>query len=258
MTTIIARASESSHWYAKDGRPMYSVQAKDGTQRPTTLRDGRKLGLLPSVTTILKVVAKPGLEVWKQEQMLLSALTLPRHQDESEKDFIARVVSDSKMTGKNAAERGTRIHESIEKWFSGNKNVEHKEIASAFEESVSKHFGSNIKWRTEVSFASEKGYGGKTDLYCEPGEGSLHGIVLDAKSKEFGPDDKVEAYVEHLMQLSAYRHGLGLHHAQCANVFASSTHPGLIKIVEWSKEELEKGWEMYQCILLFWKLKNSF
>ena len=92
MSTIIARSAESVHWYRQDGAPQYTVKAKDGSDRPTTLRDARKMDLVPSVTTILKVAAKPGLEQWKLEQMLLSALTLPRAQDEQEKAYIARIV----------------------------------------------------------------------------------------------------------------------------------------------------------------------
>ena len=97
MTTIIARSAESVHWYRKDGAPQYTVKAKDGSDRPTTLRDARKMSLVPSVTTILKIAAKPGLEAWKQEQMLLAALTLPRLDGESEKDMVARIVADSKI-----------------------------------------------------------------------------------------------------------------------------------------------------------------
>jgi hypothetical protein len=260
MTTIIARSAESVHWYKQDGAPMYTVKAKDGSDRPTTLRDARKFDLVPSVSTLLKVVAKPGLEVWKNEQMLLAALTLPRAQNESEKDFIARIVADSKETGKQAAERGTRVHESIEKWYSGNREVQHVDIAKAFEEKVFDHFGTHPfqEWRTEISFASNLGYGGKVDLHCDISDTSPVGIVLDAKTKEFGPDDDVVAYEEHLMQLAAYRNGLGLPHARCANVFASVTQPGLIKIVEWPEADLRKGWEMFQCLLRFWKLKNDF
>lgn len=260
MTTIIARSSENTHWYRQDGGPQYTVKAKDGSDRPTTLRDARKMDLVPSVTTILKVAAKPGLEQWKLEQMLLSALTLPKRSEEDEKAYIARIVSDSKETGKQAAELGTRIHESIENWFNGNKNVQHKDTALAFEESIFNHFKTHPDqpWLTERSFASPLGFGGKVDLYCTPDGTAPVGIVLDAKSKDFGPDDKVDAYDEHLMQLAAYRHGLGVPHARCANVFASRTHPGLIKVVEWSEEDLVNGWEMFQCLLRFWKLKNNF
>jgi len=260
MSTIIARSAESVHWYRQDGGPQYTVKAKDGSNRPTTLRDARKMNLVPSVTTVLKIAAKPGLEAWKQEQMLLAALTLPRRDGENEKDLIARIVSDSKETAKQAAERGTRIHESIEKWFGGQKAVEHQSIAKAFEEAVFNHFKTHPQqpWLVERSFSSSLGYGGKIDLYCEPDETAPVGIVLDAKSKEFGPEDEVVAYDEHLMQLAAYRHGLGLGHARCANVFTSVTHPGLIKIVEWSEADLTRGWEMFQCLLQFWKLKNNF
>ena len=218
------------------------------------------MDLVPSVTTVLKIAAKPGLEAWKQEQMLLAALTLPRDPNESEKDFIARIVFDSKETAKSAAERGTRIHESIESWFGGKKDVEHKDIAKAFEESIFDHFKTHPfqPWLVERSFASALGFGGKVDLYCAADEHAPVGIVLDAKSKDFGPDDKVEAYDEHLLQLAAYRHGLGVPHARCANVFVSRTHPGLVKVVEWPEEELVKGWEMFQCLLRFWKLKNNF
>ena len=260
MTTIIARAAESVHWYKQDGGPQYTVKAKDGSDRPTTLRDARKMDLVPSVTTILKVAAKPGLEQWKLEQMLLSALTLPKAPDEHEKAYIARIVADSKETGKQAAEAGTRIHESIESWFDGNKNVQHRETAQAFEEAIFEHFKTHPDqpWLTERSFASNMGFGGKVDLYCAADQYAPVGIVLDAKSKDFGPDDKVDAYDEHCMQLAAYRHGLGVPHARCANVFASRTHPGLIKVVEWSEEDLVNAWEMFQCLLRYWKLKNKF
>ena len=48
MTTIIARASEGTHWYrAEDGAPQYTVKAKNGSDRPTTLGDARKMNLVP-------------------------------------------------------------------------------------------------------------------------------------------------------------------------------------------------------------------
>ena len=262
MTTIIARASEGTHWYrADDGAPQYTVKAKNGADRPTTLGDARKMNLVPSVSTILKVVAKPGLEVWKNEQMLLAALTLPRVPGETEQAFIARVVADSKETSKRAAERGTRVHESIEAWYEGARmDIEHRDIAEAFEKAVFEHFGTHPfqEWKTEISFADNMGYGGKVDLHCMPDEHAPLGIVIDAKTKEFDEDDKVEGYDEHCMQLAAYRYGLGIPYARCANVFASVSNPGLIRVVEWSEADLKRGWEMFQTLLHYWKIKNNF
>ena len=261
MTTIIARAAENTHWYrAEDGAPQYTVKAKDGSDRSTTLRDARKLDLVPSVTTVMKVAAKPGLDVWKNEQLLLAALTLPRIDGEDEKSFIARVVADSKATGKAAAERGTRVHESIERWYRDDKDVEHVDICKGVEEAIFNHFKTHPfqRWETELSFSNKLGFGGKTDLFSYPDANTPTGIMLDAKTKEFGPDDDVPAYDEHLMQLAAYRVGVGMPNARCANVFASVSYPGLVKIKEWNEEELQRGWKMFQALLSFWQLKNKF
>ena len=92
------RAAESTHWYTRQGSPMYTVPSKkDGTPRNTTLRDARELNLVPSVTTILNVAAKPALTAWLQEQAILAALTLPRQPEEAESAWLKRVVQDSKQ-----------------------------------------------------------------------------------------------------------------------------------------------------------------
>ena len=111
--------SESGHWYDKNGNPAYRIIGANGKERNTTLRDAKKLGLLPSVTTVIGAVAKPGLNRWLQEQAILAALTLPRLDGEEEKDWLSRVLNDSKAQGKDAAARGTAIHNIIESFFDG-------------------------------------------------------------------------------------------------------------------------------------------
>jgi hypothetical protein len=258
--SFIVRAAESVHWYQKDGSPKYTVKARDGSDRPTTLRDARSLDLVPSVTTVLKIASKPGLEAWKMEQMLLAALTLPKRDEEGEKDYIARIVADSKESARSAADEGTRIHESIETWLSGKRQVDHPDIAIAVDKAIFDHFGShpNHNWIVERAFACDLEFGGKVDIHCKPSTLTPRGVVMDTKTKDFGPDDKVDAYDEHLMQLAAYRYGLEIPRARCANVFVSRTHHGLVKIIEWSEEDLERGWDMFKCLLRYWKLKHGF
>jgi hypothetical protein len=55
------KVQENGHFYTKDGHPAYTTIGKTG-ERPTTLRDARKLGLLPSVTTINGMLSKAGLD----------------------------------------------------------------------------------------------------------------------------------------------------------------------------------------------------
>mgnify|MGYP003353185709 CR=1 FL=1 len=106
----------------------------------------------------------------------------------------------------------------------------------------------------EESFASEHGYGGKCDLVCKTADG----FVADIKTKEFTDPDNVKGYDEHLMQLAAYRIGFNLPKARCANIFVSVNSPVIVKIIEWSEEDLQKGWKMFQSLLTYWKLKNNF
>jgi len=115
----MTHAAESLHWYARDGSPAYTVKAKDGSDRPTTLRDARKLNLCPSVTSIIKCAAAPGLEMWKQNQVLLAALTLQRRENEPEAAYLTRILQDSKEQAKKAAERGSAIHAAIQGHYEG-------------------------------------------------------------------------------------------------------------------------------------------
>lgn len=249
--SLIVRASESLHWYRRDGTPQYSVEAAKGGMRATTLRDARKMNLVPSVTTVIKCAASPGLEAWKLNQMLLAALTLPRGEDESEESFVSRVVLDSKEHAKMAAERGTKVHAAVEQYYEGKTDEAMIEYQLGVSKAIKDAFG-ELKFTPEKAFGHELGFGGKVDLHAP-------GVVLDIKSKEFTSKtmDKVEAYDEHMMQLAAYRVGLGMPEARCANVFASVTEPGLCKVVEWSQEDLARGWTMFESLLKYWQAKNQ-
>jgi len=252
ITAKEPRASESNHWYTRDGVPRYTVIGKNGKERATTLRDARTENLVPSVTTILNVAAKPALIQWLQKQVLLAALTLPRKSDEPEDDYIARIMDDSKEQGRAAADAGTDIHASIQGFYEGVVINRHQQHVQGCVDAMRQHFGDQA-WIAERSFAHEIGFGGKCDLHAT----ADGGIVADVKTKEFSDPSKVDAYDEHLMQLSAYRVGLGIPNARCANVFVSRSVPGLVKVVEWSSDDLARGWQMFSALLKFWQLKNQ-
>jgi hypothetical protein len=250
-TAKTAYASEAGHWYGRDGSSQYEIVGKTG-RRNTTLRDARKLGLVPSVTTIIKCAAAPGLELWKANQLMMAALTLPKRDDESEAKWLERVVHDSKETGRNAADRGSLIHAAIQGHYEG-KRIEPGMLAYCHgaSESLAETFGADLPWVAEQSFAHPMGFGGKVDIHC--------GIVVaDFKTKEFDDPLKKMAYDEHAMQLAAYRVGLGFPKARCANVFCSVTKPGLAVVHEWPEEDLAKGWRMFCGLLQYWTAKSGY
>jgi len=248
----IPRPAESGHWYTIDGLPCYEVKAKDGNLRPTTLRDARKLNLVPSVTTISKCAAAPGLENWKAQQVLLAALTLPKIEGEAEDAYIRRIMDDSRETARKAAERGTAIHAAIQGHYEGiPPHEDYWPHVKATADLIAANFG-NHAWKAEESFAHPAGFGGKCDL-------SGQDLVIDFKTKEFGPDDaKRLAWDEHAMQLAAYRVGLGMPDAKCANVFISTTHPGHVALHVWAEDELLKGWQCFLALLTYWQARNGY
>ena len=163
---IKERQSEGGHWYDREGNPAYSVTAKNGQQRATTLRDARSLDLCPSVSGIIAVAARPSLDIWKQQNVLLAALTLPRKEGEPEKDWLDRVMMDSKQTGRVAADRGTAIHATIQAFFEGALIPESMPMCRPVEEAIKTHFG-ELLLLPELSFAHPLGYGGKADLIAK-------------------------------------------------------------------------------------------
>jgi hypothetical protein len=253
--TLIAKdvhAQESGHWYTRDGIPRYTVIGKNGKERNTTLRDARTESLVPSVTTVLNVMAKPALIQWLQKQVLMAALTLPRINDEPEDDYIARIMTDSKEQGRKAADDGTAIHASIQGFYEGTVSTQHEEHVKATVAALYAAFGQQ-PWIAERPFGHSHGFGGKCDLHSTVGDG----IVADVKTKEFSDPDKVDLYDDHLMQLAAYRVGLGIPAARCANVFVSRSVPGLVVVKEWDEKDLKRGWAMFCALLQFWQLKNQ-
>ncbi len=178
ITTPAVRASESNHWYTRDGVPQYTVEAKKGGMRNTTLRDARVMNLVPSVTTVLNVAAKPALTAWLQQQVLLAALTLPRRSDEPEKEYIDRIINDSKEQGRSAADAGTDIHASIQGFYEDRPTGKHQESVRACTYAIDNWVGLRT-WVSERAFAHEAGFGGKCDLYSE----ADGGFVADIKTK---------------------------------------------------------------------------
>lgn len=248
------RASESGHWYARDGTPVYEVpRAKGDGMRAATLADARKLGLFPGVTSIIKCAAAPGLEIWKSQQVLLSALTLPRVEGESNEALCSRIMADSGEQARKARDRGTEIHAAIQGHYEGKAP---SEDMWPFVKGVSLMLLENCgeqDWVAEKPCANRMGYGTKADLHS-------HEWVIDFKGSDFdaGTVATLKTWDEHAMQLSATRAALSLPGAECAIVYVSRTTPGLCRLIRLNESELMRGWGMFCALLDYWQTKNNY
>jgi hypothetical protein len=236
-------ATEGGHWYCpKTGEPRYTILGKNGKERGTTVKDARANGYVPSVTTILRQAAAPGLERWKIANAITSALTLTRQEGESDEAFLYRVVKDSEEQAKKARERGTEIHGAIERLDRTGPYARH---VSAAMDAVTAWAGLQ-DWASERSFASPLGFGGKLDL-------SAPGFVLDFKTTDKTLEG-IKTWPEHRRQLAAYREGLNDPKARCAIVYVSVD--GEAKLIEIDDDELQQGWEEFKALLAFYRALN--
>jgi hypothetical protein len=168
---------DNAHWYRPDGEPLHSVLSAKGEPRPTTVRDARKLGLLPSVTNVLGVINKPELVEWKMTQAVLAALTLPRLDGEGEDAFARRVVEDAQSRVRSAADFGSAFHAGAEHVA---KTLE-VDPAGPYAAWLNLHrdwFQANcirVVWTERVLVSRELGYAGTADLLVEHQQ---HGLTL--------------------------------------------------------------------------------
>jgi hypothetical protein len=241
------------HWYLRTGEPFYETEKRGGGLRAVTIADARKIGAVPSVTTVLSVIAKPALENWKVDQGIMAALTLPRVPGESEADWLKRIKEDSKQQAIKAAEEGTRIHDACEMAFKNQAFPEfYRPHVAAVQAEVRRMFPGVDDWRAEDYFAAH-GYGGKVDLHSPS-----TGIVIDYKGKDGDFSDGKKLAYDQNWQLAAYQHGLGLKPNVCVNIFVSRTHPGKVASHVWQPDELADGLRVFQAAHQLWKAMRGY
>lgn len=253
------------HWYTPEGDPCHWIEMADGRQRDTTLRDARKLNLLPSVTSIMNLLDKPALTNWKMKQVLLASLTLPEIDNEEPDEYAKRIMRDAFKESEHARDRGTEIHDCLESIAKGQPKkwpADIQAIGDAAWEKVVEYCGTD-KFTAEARVVGA-GYAGMIDLHNDE-------IVLDYKGKDIKDGVKM-AYPEQCMQLAAYDRALPLSpetltkwkmggenpSRRCINVFVDRTTPGKVVIHEWKPEEVEVEWERFRLLVRLWQLSKNY
>jgi hypothetical protein len=266
MAIITKSVMDSSHWYSLDGKPVHTQPTKDGEgQRATTLRDARKLALLPSVTSIIGILDKPQLTRWKMREVAKAAIAIPRPQgDEPVERFADRAIEAAMSQVGEAADLGSRIHAAIENLMRGGAEEPSEELRPYVKPVLEwmRQVGVKVTHSEIVLVNAVHGFAGRVDALFTWGDAFGKMGILDFKTKKTKEGEKVEAYDEHTLQLAAYaatHYGPEhLQHVVAANLFISSTEPGRLEVVKHDKAKLVAAYEAFTQMCAVWRFRKGY
>ena len=260
---VLIQSKPSSHWYTPEGEAMHEIKCKTREgNRPTHLGDAKKLGLYPSVTGILKVLAKPALENWKMKQVAETALRYTPPKGESPTRSANVVISQAMQQVNVSADIGTRIHNAISEYL-----IDETPIPISLQPYCNRaieyilSLPTRDKWESEkILVNKEVGFAGTGDLFNTLKSGQR--IVADFKTRKTKPEYKV---IEHRdfepTQISAYGRTMwpdpeerivGL------NVYISTTEAGRTAVAKYSPDRIDTEWAIFQMASCVWRYMNKY
>lgn len=232
MATLFRSNAPASHWYRPDGTPVHELPTQSGGTRPTTIRDARTQKLLPSVTNVLGVVAKPQLDTWKLNQVALAALRNPKQPGEGDEYWMRRIVEASKESVVEAADLGSRIHEALERATADQPFDDELKIHVDPVVAWLKSTGITLVEREIVLVNPDEGYAGRCDALFRFGKAGIG--VIDFKTRKTEPGKTVTPYDGQGAQLAAYAACYfgkkALRKCLLANIYISTTEPGRMEV----------------------------
>lgn len=274
------------HWYDKEGKPCHTQITASGKnkggERPTTIRDARKLDLFPSVTTILEPLKGDALTDWKVREALKHAFNLVTDQTaflfDNHDAFADFAAEQLKEQTSGYANDGTAVHDAVEKSLTIKDHrteeihIPHVENFYAALNELRESQGAK-SWRlisAEHRFAIPevsgcRGYGGSMDqLFAFDYGDKSQRWVTDLKCKQTKEGKPFYLSESYGIQAAAYawavhtltKEGPYIDMPRTANILISLTEPGRRQVVIYSEEEQAKNLEMFFLLLKLWYLRN--
>lgn len=247
--------------------PFSEVPKANGKgMRRATIADAKAMvpRPYPSVTSILKTLAKPALESWKMRKVAEAALTLPRLPNETDEEFIARIAEDAFEEAGEAADLGTDIHEDLSGW------IEAKWLGGKGSGRLTEYTQDCKRWLTEnvtKVYSSEKavanpgaGYAGRMDLHCEVGGKQA---IIDFKSSKVkrsarGEPKPVFYRDSWPQQLASYAFASMATDARLISIIIDTSEPGPCFVKDWTDDHhCAYYYDMFYMIFTLWKYNNE-
>jgi hypothetical protein len=250
--------SKSQHWYDRTGAAVFEVpKAKGGGTRPTTIADARKLGLYPSVTTVLGVLDKPQLTDWKLSQVSNWCHGNPPQDNEGVDSYARRATEGAFAQVTEAADLGTAIHSALEAHFKGEQVPEgYDAYVQPVAALIAREGITFLEHEVRLVNTSD-GYAGTTDAVFKASDGKLG--ILDFKSRKTKAGQPCTPWETEIIQIAAYGMAkFGKVPETGANVYISTTEKGRVEIHQYSHEELVEAWYAFLCATQLWQYLKGY
>ena len=255
------------HWYNSIGEPCYNAG----------LREARKMGYLPSVTTIDKIIANPGLDTWKQNIIIETCIANPFKGEVDDKEYIDWIKKEAFQDSRQKAKLGTVVHHLAERYIQGKPlffqgaRSDVWEIFKPLKDWIDINLmepkkGISTSEGCEVILVNENfGYAGKADFKGWLSTGQM--VLIDFKTttikkadvKKDGTLKKAKLYPSYARQLAALDKAKPTIELNILLSVIVSTEPGNYGVWThiWNDEEIGKAWVEFAGALQVYRSVNN-
>ncbi len=254
------------HYYNRDtGQllPMVELKVRPGEYREPDLRDARKVNALVSVTTLISILAKPGLYPWQMEQVAKAAWDAPIHEDYAE--WFSNVKRQAQEYTRYTQDNGNAIHYWIAKKLRAVETIEIPPLLAGTEEVAD----ALVEWFPANGYEWE--YVEHTFLRPDLGIASTADLVGTHWGKPCIGDTKSQNQPltpydpEHPLQLAGYSKGLNLpDDVERVSFIVDRDAPGVVLANLWKDrdktiaETNARYNRMFEYLTEFWFLSNKY
>ena len=247
----------AAHWYTRAGV----------LQEGAGLRRARTEDLLPSVTTIQDMIAKPDLQVWIEREGIRAALRSPLQGSEHEEDAIRRIKAERWQSGEKIRSLGTMVHAELEKvladWPRREALLPDPPLRGLVEPVV--------RWieltypEADTVLAERRvthnlGYAGTADALVQQGP---FAALLDFKTQR-PKNGALKTWPEWAEQLAAYQRALGFSGTDCRcwsiviDVTGELHGEDKHLFYAWPDAGIERGWRAFAATLNAHQVRHEY
>lgn len=231
-----------SHYYTPDGVLVEGAG----------LKEARVQNLYVSPTTIIHDTwANPGLDYWKDGQLVQACLCTPQFPDEPLYRYMGRVRGKANQVKDKAAEFGMAVHDAAETYGTG---AYVDQFIQPYLDTFVVWFEANVQRviaREVVVVDHEIGVAGKIDIIYENFSGEI--CVDDIKTqtvKDGGKPSDRQGFLEQLaFYAKTYQKLNGLPNCpKVQNLLINSTEPSPLVPFPWAPSEVEEGYKAFRAL----------